>query len=365
MIRRLLGSLGMATGLAMLLGPASHAQSPIKTVPGVTPGTGAKGYVQPKTPDGQPDLTGFWTNSTYVPLERPKNVTKEFYTLEEVAKMEKEAAAREDEQTVPGTASDVHYDGTQFGLGRSQGTYARNLRTSLITDPPDGRIPPLSADGQKRLADRNEARKRRNINLFSVEHPNGRYDAAENNSLDDRCIVTGHSGPPMASAGYNGTYQIIQSPGHVMILVENNHVARMIPVDGRPALPQNVRSWTGVSRGRWDGNTLVVETSNFNTDLSTPGSGQPAFWYAMSANMKVTEWFTRVDTNTINYKFTVEDPSTWTRPWSAEMPFLATVGPIFEHACHEGNRDMGNILTAARVLEKKAATEAAAKKGSN
>ena len=139
----------------------------------------------------------------------------------------------------------------------------------------------------------------------------------------------------------------------------------MIPIDGRPRLPQNVRSWTGVSRGHWEGNTLVVETSNFNTDLSTPGSGQPAFWYAMSANMKVTEWFTRVDANTIRYKFTVEDPSTWTKPWTAEMPFLTTVGPIFEHACHEGNRDIGNILTAARVLEKRAAAEAAPKKGSN
>ncbi len=224
MMRRLLGSVGVATVVAASLTPASRAQSPIKTVPGVTPGTGAKGTLQPRTPDGQPDLTGFWTNSSYVPLERPKNVTKEFYTPEEVAQMEKEAAAREDEQTVPGTASDVHYDGTQFGLGRSQGTYARSLRTSLITDPPDGRIPQLSPAGQQRLAERNEARKQRNINLFSVEHPNGRYDAAENNSLDDRCIVTGHSGPPMASAGYNGTYQIIQSPGYVMILVENNHV---------------------------------------------------------------------------------------------------------------------------------------------
>jgi len=328
-----------------------------------TSGTGAKAYTQARTPDGQPDLTGFWTNSTYVALERPKGVTKEFYTPEEVAKMERDAAAREDEQTVPGTVADVHYDGTQFGLGRSQGTFARSLRTSLIVDPPDGRIPPLTDEGRKRLAERNEARKRRNINLMSTEHPNGRYDSAENNSLDDRCIVTGHAGPPMAGAGYNATYQIVQSPGHVMILVENNHIARIIPVDGRPALPKNVRSWRGVSRGRWEGNTLVVETANLHTDLSIPSSGQPAFWGAISESMKVTEWFTRVDADTIQYRFTVEDPATWTRPWSAEFPFVATNGPIFEHACHEGNRDMANILNAARVLEKKAAD--ALKKGSN
>ena len=194
--------------------------------------------------------------------------------------------------------------------------HARSLRTSLITDPPDGRIPRSARRDSKDSPTETRRGSDGTSICLSVEHPNGRYDAAENNSLDDRCIVTGHAGPPMASAGYNGTYQIIQSPGYVMVLVENNHVARMIPIDGRPSLPQNVRAWAGVSRGRWEGNTLVVETSNFNTELSTPGSGQPAFWYAMSANMRVTEWFTRVDANTIRYRFTVEDPSTWTKPWT-------------------------------------------------
>ena len=147
-----------------------------------------------------------------------------------------------------------------------------------------------------------------------------------------------------------------------MILVENNHIARMIPLDGRPTLPATVRAWTGISRGRWEGNTLVVETSNLKTDLSIPGTAQPAFWGAISEHMRVTEWFTRVDANTIQYKFTVEDPATWTRPWTAELPMVATQGPIFEHACHEGNYGLYNTLAAARAEDKKAA-EAAAKKG--
>src|SRR3972149_5056215 len=157
MARRSLASVGALVGL---LAVSSWATAPLvgqqpRSRPPVTPGAGAKAYVQPRTPDGQPDLTGFWTNSTFVPLQRPANVTKEFYTLEEVVQAEKLAAAREDEQTVPGTEADVHYDDTQFGLGRTQGTYVRSLRTSMITDPPDGRIPPLNDEGKKRLAQAN------------------------------------------------------------------------------------------------------------------------------------------------------------------------------------------------------------------
>jgi hypothetical protein len=194
---------------------------------------------------------------------------------------------------------------------------------------------------------------------MSIEYPNGRWDAAQNNSLDDRCIITGHAGPPMLNAGYNSTYQIVQAPGYVMILVENNHIVRLIPLDGRPGLPPTVRGWTGISRGRWEGNTLVIETSNLNTALSTPGTAQAAFWAAMSENMRVTEWLTRVDANTIQYRFTVDDPATWTKPWTAELPMVATQGPIFEHACHEGNYGLYNTLAAARLQEKKAAEEAA------
>jgi hypothetical protein len=306
-----------------------------------TPRPSASKWTPPRTPEGQPDLQGFWTNTTYVPLERPKNVTKEFYTAEEVAEIRKRAAAAESEQTVPGTIPDVHYDFTQFGLDRSQGPLAFNLRTSLIVDPPAGRLPPLSAEGQKRAAERAEARKR----------TGGATDAAENQPLSVRCILMDRIGPPMLAGAYNNNYQIVQSPGYVMILVEMIHDVRIIPLDGRPHLPQNIRQWTGNYRGHWDGETLVIETRNLNGKMAFQGS---------SENMRLIERFTRVAEDTLLYQFTVDDPSTWTRSWSAEVPWAKTVGPLFEHACHEGNYGLYNILAGARVEEGRAA-EAAAK----
>jgi hypothetical protein len=301
----------------------------------------AKRWVAPRTPDGQPDLQGFWTNTTYVPLQRPQDVTKEFFTKEEVAERIKRAAATEAAQTEPGTVEDVHYDFTQFGLDRSQGPLALNLRTSLIVDPRDGRLPPLTAEGQKRAAERAEARRR----------AGGPYDAAQNQPLSVRCIIMDRIGPPMMGGAYNNNYQIVQVPGYVMILVEMIHDVRIIPLDGRPHVPQNVRQWTGSYRGRWEGETLVVETKNFNGKNPFQGS---------SENMRLIERFTRVDENTIRYQFTVDDPSTWTQPWTAEVPWAKTIGPLFEHACHEGNYGLGNILAGARVEEKRAA-EAAVK----
>jgi hypothetical protein len=299
-----------------------------------------KPWTAPRTPDGQPDLQGFWTNTTYVPLERPKNINKEFYTKEEMADVMKRAAAAESEQTEPGTIPDVHYDFTQFGLDRSQGTLALNLHTSLIVDPKDGRIPPLTTEGQKRAAERAEARKK----------AGGPFDAAQNQPLSVRCLIMDRSGPPMLAGAYNNNYQIVQVPGYVMILVEMTHDVRLIPLDGRPHLPQQVRQWEGSYRGHWEGETLVVETTNFNGKNPFQGS---------SENMRLTERFTRVDEQTMRYQFTVDDPSTWTRPWSAEVPWAKTIGPLFEHACHEGNYGLANILAGARVEEKRAAGAAA------
>jgi len=337
------------TAPARLDGQGSVVQSPVVANTSGSPARAAapasKPYVPPKTADGQPDLQGFWTNSTYTPLERPANVTKEFYTLEEALAVEKSAAAREAEQTEPGTVADVHYDFSQFGLDRSQSTFARNLRTSLIVDPADGKIPSLTAEGQKRAADRAAARKA----------AGGQYDAVENMPIGSRCIIMGGAGPPLMNAGYNANYQIVQGPGVVMILTEMIHDVRIIPLDGRPAPPPGVRQWTGVSRGRWEGTTLVVETTNFN--------GKNPFRGA-SETLKVTERFTRVAPDQISYRFTVEDPSTWARPWTAEAPMAKTEGPIFEFACHESNYGIANILAGARADERRAA-EAAAKKGSN
>jgi len=303
----------------------------------------SKPYTVPHTPDGQPDLQGFWTNATYTPLERPKTVTKEFYTREEALAIAKRQAVEESEQTEPGTIPDVHYDFTQFGLDRSQGAMALNLRTSLIIDPPDGRLPALSAEGRRRADERAAARKSRG----------GPHDAVQNEPLGSRCILMDRNGPPMLGGAYNNTYQIMQAPGYVMILVEMLHDARIIPLDGRPQLPPNVRQWTGSSRGHWVGQTLVIETTNLTDKFAFQGA---------SENMRLTERFTRVDEETLRYQFTVDDPSTWTRSWSAEVPWKKDKGPIFEHACHEGNYGLYNTLAGARAEEKRAAEEAAKKK---
>jgi hypothetical protein len=300
-------------------------------------------YTPPRTPDGQPDLQGFWTNSTYIPLERPNGVTKEFYTPQEAADLQKREAAREGAQTKPGTTEDVHYDFSQFALDRSQAPLSRSQRTSLIYDPPDGKIPPLTEEGKRRRSASEEAARRLG----------GRWDSAESNQLDDRCVIMRGPGPPMMDAGYNSNYQIVQAPGYVMILTEMIHDARIIPLDQRPQPPQNIRQWVGLSRGRWENNTLVVETTNFNGKNPFAGS---------SENLRVTERFTRIADDVIQYRFTIEDESMWTKPWSGELPLSKTTGPLFEHACHEGNYGLYNTLVGARLEEKKAAEEAAKKK---
>ena len=317
--------------VGVLLASVAAGQSPA-----VQKGAPAKAWTVARTADGQPDLQGFWTNTTYTLLERPKNVTKEFYTREEAIAIARKAATDEAEQTIPGTIPDVHYDFTQFGLDRSQSPFALNLRTSLIIDTDDGRLPPLSEEGKKRAAARVEARRRMGAPL----------DAAQNQPLSVRCILMDRNGPPMMAGAYNNTYQIVQVPGYVMILVEMLHGVRIIPLDGRPPLPGNVRQWSGISRGRWEGDTLVIETTNFTDKAPFQGS---------SENMRLTERFTRTAEDTMLYKFTVNDPSTWTRPWSAEVPWKKSIGPIFEHACHEGNYGLGNSLSGARVEERRAA----------
>jgi hypothetical protein len=324
-------------------GVAGQAPASAKAAPAAQ---STKKWTAPRTPDGQPDLQGYWTNSTYVPLERPDKVTKAFYTEQEFAAVVKDAAARESEQTEPGTVADVHYDFTQFGLDRSQSAFVKNdLRTAMIVDPPNGKMPPLTAEGQKRGADRAAERRRMGATT----------DAVQNMPIGTRCLIMAGSGPPMMNAGYNSNYQIVQGQGYVMILVEMIHDARIIPIDNRGALPENMRQWMGDSRGHWDGDTLVIETTNLNGKNPFRGS---------SERMKVTERLWRVDANTIGYRFTIDDPGTWTAPWTAEAPMTKSVGPIFEHACHEGNYGVRNTLAGARLEDKKAA-EAAAKKTSN
>jgi len=322
MLRRFVAATALGMAIALLLVSTLTAQA---------------NYKVPRLPDGHPDFQGFWNNTTYTPLERPKGIDREFFTKEEVVEQMKRAAVEEAEQTTPGTVADVHYDFTQFGLDRSQAPLSVNLRTSLIVDPADGHLPPMTEEGKRLNAARAEARKRAGPIT----------DAAENQPLSVRCIQMDRDGPPMLAGAYNNNYQIVQSPGTVLILVEMLHDPRIIPTDGRAPLPSSIRQLEGSSRGRWDGDTLVIETTNFTDMFMFAAQGA-------SADMKLTERFTRVSDDTLTYRFTVDDPKVWTRPWTAEVPWKKSIGPIFEHACHEGNYSLTNLLRGAREDEKRA-----------
>jgi hypothetical protein len=297
----------------------------------------AQTWSPPRTPEGHPDLQGIWTNATITPLERPKNLgAKEFFTEEEAAENRKRALVPT--PTAERSGTQAHYEFTQFGLDRTQARVAFSLRTSLIVGP-EGRVPPLTPEAQQRVAER------------AAKAKGHEFDGPENRGIQENCIVWGNEGPPMMPPGYNSYLQIVQAPGYVAILQEMIHDARIIPLDGRPHLPQTVRGWLGDSRGRWEGDTLVVDTTNFTDKTNFRGSRE---------NLHVVERFTRVDDNTIRYEFTVDDPTTWTTPWSAELPLAKDKGPIYEYACHEANYGMANNLKGARAVEK--AAEDAAKK---
>jgi hypothetical protein len=338
-------ALASALTVVLLTTAPAAAQAPkaaatpaaTKSAPAAKPLAAKSGWTVPKTPDGVPDLQGYWTNNSYTPLERPNGVTKDFYTKEELREVEKKAAAREEEQTTPGTVADVHYDFTQFGLDRSQTRLTDNLRTSVITNPENGKLPPVTPEGLKRAADRAAERKKQGA----------QYDQVQNIPIGSRCVYM-NAGPPMMPPGYNPAYQIVQSPGYVTILVEMLHETRVISTDGRPHAPAGVRSWLGDPKGHWEGDTLVVETTNFNDKVAFRGS---------SESMKITERFTRTSDDAIRYEFTVDDPSTWERAWKGEMPFVKIGGPVFEHACHEGNYGIRNTLAGARREEKEAAAK--------
>ncbi len=314
-------------GAGTLLAPAQSVALAAK--PATTSSAAAPSL---RTADGHPDLEGYWTNTTVTPLERPKDLAgKEFFTPEEAAEYAKRQLATP-EPTGPGTYADVHYNMAQFGLEKGQSKVAANIRTSLITDPPDGHIPPMTPEARQRNADR------------AAKNKGHEFDGPENRGLAERCIMWGNEGPPMMPVGYNSNLQIVQGPGYVAITQEMIHDVRMIPTDGSPHLPANVRQWMGDSRGHWEGDTLVVDTTNFTDKTAFRGS---------SANLHVVERFRRVNADTVLYQFTVDDPSTWAHSWSAEIPMTKIQGPIFEYACHEGNYGMRNNLSGARAEEKK------------
>lgn len=296
-------------------------------------------WTPPRTADGKPDISGIFTFSTITPLQRPAALgEKQTLTAEEAAAFEAAENKRLNRDLFDpekGAPSAGYAPRAQGGvLSYNEFWYERgsrvteDRRTSLIVDPPDGRIPFT------------EATRKRNAELSAINN-SGFANSHLDRSLADRCLTGFNSGPPMVSSTYNNNVQIFQSPGYVVVLNEMIHNARIIPTDGRPH--GTLRQWSGDSRGHWEGDTLVVETINFLRETSLSGS---------SANTHLVERFTRIDPDTVRYEFTVTDPTTYTRPWSAMLPLQKADGVLYEYACHEGNYGLHGILSGQRAKEK-------------
>ena len=311
--------------------------------PAATPKPPAKAWTPPRTAWGDPDLHGIWNIATSTPLQRPATVDgKPVLTDEEASEFASELAfGLTRDRRDGGADADVNRAYNEHWMDPKRLEITADRRTSLIIDPPDGRIPPLvplSPEREQRRVARAESTRRFNEGL-----PENHLDTA----LPFRCIIRTDR-PPYLPIIYNNTFQIFQSPGYVVISVEMIHSARVIPVDGRLPLGKTLRQWLGDSRGRWEGNTLVVETTNFRSDDGVVyGDADPE-------TFRIVERFTRVDPNTINYTFTVEDPRTWTKPWTAMIPWNKTDDQLYQYACHEDNYDMVHMLAGARAREKEA-----------
>ena len=314
--------------------------------------TGAPAFAQaddanwtlPRTPDGQPDLQGVWANNNATPLERPPEwAGKERLTDEELAALQSAAQEAVDD-------GDALF-GDQLVLAAIQRTQATsydpttgnynqfwiadrdfNNRTSLVIDPPDGRIPDLTTSGRARA---------QMVRNHRRDHP---ADTYTDRPLSERCVTYG---VPRLGAGYNSYYQVFQSPTHVVMYHEMNHDARIIPIDGTAPLDDDVRLWHGDARGYWDGDTLVVETANY--------SGKATFRGVSAENLRVTERLTRTGPQTLEYEVTINDPTTYTQPWTVSIPLMGTTDAIYEYACHEGNIGMEGILAGHRAEEREAA----------
>ena len=312
-------------------------------------GQGRAGALEgPRTPWGDPDLQGVWDYWTFTPLERPAELAgKDVLTDEEAAAVAH--AARD-------AALAIDRDGPQEG---STGAYGQAVwterdratalnQTSLIVDPPDGTMPPVTP-GEMRRVTAHRAAGGRPVRSRAAGVAS---DGPEDRGLAERCIVGFSTGPPMLPAGYNNNVQIFQTPGYVVLAVEMIHDVRIIPVDGRPHLPGDLDQWLGDARGHWEGETLVVDTINF-TDRVGSFSTTSVSW-GTGERLHLIERFTRVDANTLRYEFTVDNPSVFTRTFSASFPMQRSSLPLYEYACHEGNYGLLNILTGARAEERTA-----------
>jgi hypothetical protein len=314
-----------------------------KTKPGAKKTAAAKTWTAPRTPWGDPDLQGIWNDATSTPLQRPgglgeKQVLKDEEAAEFQSELERNLTR---DRRDGGPEADVARAYNEHWMDARRLKITADRRTSLIVDPPDGRIPPvvpLTPERQKVNAERAAVAARFNAGLPA--------DSKEM-SLPVRCIIRTDS-PPYLPTIYNNDFQIFQSPGYVVIGPEMIHSARIIPLDGRPHIGPNLRQWLGDSRGHWEGSTLVVETTNFRSDEGVMFQGtNPATYH-------ITERFARVDADTINYEFTVADPMTWTKPWTARIPWtrIDPAEQIYEYACHEDNYDIVHLLAGARTRER-------------
>jgi hypothetical protein len=313
-----------AVAIAVWLAPALAAQS--------------KPWTPPRTPDGQPDLQGVWTNATITPFERPAAMAdKAALTPEEVADLERRTLERRAQAERAPRPANARDPGSYNDFWMDSGTKVLSTgQTSLVVDPPNGRVPVRPS--AEKIRDEHQARS---------------FNDPEFMSVWDRCISRGIPGS-MFPAGYNNAYEILQMPGYVVILYEMIHDARIIPLDGRPHLPSSVRTWMGDSRGRWEGNTLVVEVTNYNNKgwIASSAAGGRIKGIPHTERLSVVERFTRVSADTIQYEARIEDPEIYTQPWKVAFPLTRDAGyRIFEYACHEGNHAVPNILRGARVTE--------------
>ena len=341
MVHRYVVAVSGVFALVVLVPPSAVAQPDNLTVP--------------RTPWGDPDLIGTYTNKTITPVQRPDDLAdREFLSEEESVALEQETIDR-NERLLRRPALRTTRGNVDRGVDGAPGAYNNfwldggtkpTGRTSLIVDPPDGRIPPVTPEYRRHAEARAEDRLTR-----------GDADTWMDYQLNDRCIVWS-AGPPMMPGPYNNTYMIFQTEDYVAIQVEMIHDTRIIPLDGRPHLPSHIRQYLGDMRGHWEGDTLVVETTNVLRTEGEPGVQGADEIEVRASNgrtddtIRIVERFTPISDDTISYHFTIEDPSRWTQPFSGEFPFVKTDGDLYEYACHEGNYGMTNILAGERKLER-------------
>ena len=290
----------------------------------------------PRTAWGKPDLQGVWDFRTITPLQRPEDLGDKAFLTEEEAVEREQAAVERDIRLWNQEARRTEAGGNVGGYNNfwmDRGTRVIGTRrTSLVIDPPNGRLPEVTEAGQARAA--------AGRGSFSDQLPASYTDL----SNADRCLTGFNAGPPITPGGYNQNVQIFQTPDHLVLMTEMVHTVRSVPLDGRPAIEDDrLAQWSGNSRGRWEGDTLVVETTNFDTDRN---------WRGSSTGMRLVERFTRVDETTLEYEYTVRDPDTWTEPWTVNLPMTLNELPMFEYACHEGNYSMDAMLGGARAEER-------------